>query len=190
MRSVGDAPLLAREELYQNWCEWVIANLGRDPALVVAAANAAVDTASEGKGFEAAAEAARVAWKAGKAQRSTQTAARQVRRTGQAAFVFGLASIGFLLLDLVAVIQFFRSCVALFFFGVPGSACGVLLLGTAGLALASAFSALVAITSGIVSVGRKSNVAPRDFAIVGLLLGGLVALILAWVGVSTFLNRP
>jgi hypothetical protein len=52
----------SREELYTNWVAWATANLGGNPKLLEAAANAAADTAFRGDGLEAATNAARKAW--------------------------------------------------------------------------------------------------------------------------------
>lgn len=48
--------------LQQKWIEWALGNLGRDPKLVAIAAKSATDAVQLGKGFNDAAEAARVAW--------------------------------------------------------------------------------------------------------------------------------
>jgi hypothetical protein len=52
----------SREDLYTNWVAWATTNLGGNPKLVEAAANAAADTAFRGDGLEAATNAARAAW--------------------------------------------------------------------------------------------------------------------------------
>jgi hypothetical protein len=52
----------SREELYTNWVAWATTNLGGNPTLVDAAANAAADVAFRGDGLEAAMNAARKAW--------------------------------------------------------------------------------------------------------------------------------
>jgi hypothetical protein len=52
----------SREELYANWVAWATTNLGGNPTLIEAAANAAADTAFRGDGLEAATNAARKAW--------------------------------------------------------------------------------------------------------------------------------
>jgi hypothetical protein len=48
--------------LYAGWYEWVTTNLGSDPKRAAAAANAAMDSAAHGRGFNDAAQAARRAW--------------------------------------------------------------------------------------------------------------------------------
>jgi hypothetical protein len=50
------------EALYRNWLDWVTVNLGRDTRLAQIAATAAADAAKLGRGFNSAADAARVAW--------------------------------------------------------------------------------------------------------------------------------
>jgi hypothetical protein len=51
-----------REELYRKWVAWVTTSLGRDTRLVQIAATAATDAAELGRGFNTAAEAARITW--------------------------------------------------------------------------------------------------------------------------------
>ncbi len=51
-----------RQDLYINWLAWATTNLGGNPKLVEAAANAAADAALRGDGFNAAMNAARTAW--------------------------------------------------------------------------------------------------------------------------------
>lgn len=60
-----------REDLYQNWVGWVTTNLGRDTRLAEIAASAASDAAEHGRGFNDAAEAARIAWADATRARST-----------------------------------------------------------------------------------------------------------------------
>ena len=62
MEPIAAPDELPRNELYANWLTWVSSNLGDDSRLTVVAANAAADAAAQGKGFNAAAEAARNAW--------------------------------------------------------------------------------------------------------------------------------
>jgi hypothetical protein len=50
------------EHLDAGWYDWVTSNLGRDPARAAAATRAAAAAASEGRGFNAAADAARASW--------------------------------------------------------------------------------------------------------------------------------
>jgi hypothetical protein len=52
----------SREDLYASWLIWGTTNLGGNPKLVEAAANAAADTAFRGDGFNSAVNAARAAW--------------------------------------------------------------------------------------------------------------------------------
>ncbi len=52
----------SREDLYSNWLAWAASNLGGNPTLVQAAANAAADTAFRGDGFNTAMNSARAAW--------------------------------------------------------------------------------------------------------------------------------
>jgi hypothetical protein len=51
-----------RDELYRNWLDWVITNLGRDQRLASLAAAAATDAVEHDKGFNAAVKAATAAW--------------------------------------------------------------------------------------------------------------------------------
>ena len=55
-------PMNDREDLYRNWVGWVTTKLGRDARLAEIAATAATDAAELGRGFDNAAEAARIAW--------------------------------------------------------------------------------------------------------------------------------
>jgi uncharacterized RDD family membrane protein YckC len=59
---MSDAKGPLREELYRGWFDWVTTNLGRDSKLAAIAATAATDAAEQGRGFNNAAEAARMAW--------------------------------------------------------------------------------------------------------------------------------
>src|SRR5258706_4309493 len=52
------------EHLDAGWYDWVTSNLGRDPARASAATRAAADAVSQGRGFNAAADAARASWEA------------------------------------------------------------------------------------------------------------------------------
>ena len=51
-----------KEHLDAGWYDWVTSNLGRDPARAAAATRAAVEAVSQGRGFNAAADAARASW--------------------------------------------------------------------------------------------------------------------------------
>jgi hypothetical protein len=55
-------PVNDREDLHRNWLGWVTTNLGRDARLAEIAASAATDAAGQGRGFNNATEAARIAW--------------------------------------------------------------------------------------------------------------------------------
>jgi uncharacterized RDD family membrane protein YckC len=59
---MSDAKGPLRDELYRGWFDWVSTNLGRDSKLAGIAATAATDAAEQGRGFNNAAEVARMAW--------------------------------------------------------------------------------------------------------------------------------
>ena len=50
------------EHLDAGWYDWVTSNLGRDPARAAAATRAAAEAVAKGRGFNAAADAARASW--------------------------------------------------------------------------------------------------------------------------------
>ena len=52
------------EHLDAGWHDWVTSNLGRDPVRAAAATRAASDAVAQGRGFNAAADAARASWNA------------------------------------------------------------------------------------------------------------------------------
>ncbi len=69
---------LSREELYQKWYAWAAENLGSDDKLGVTAANAADDIVDNGGGFNAAAEAATIAWNHAGKQQSDRESIRRI----------------------------------------------------------------------------------------------------------------
>ena len=90
--------------LYQKWHDWVTVNLGRDVNLAAAAANAAADAAADGRGFNAAAEAARRAWSANKTARDAE---RSPSRGGPLGLVnVALGTTGCVLLVFAALLIF------------------------------------------------------------------------------------
>lgn len=54
-----------RERLHREWSAWAKSNLGADPDRTEGAATAAVEAISAGRGYKAALEAAKEAWRAG-----------------------------------------------------------------------------------------------------------------------------
>lgn len=92
------------EHLDAGWHDWVTSNLGHDPARAAAATLAAAEAVSQGRGFNAATDAARASWEAYRLAQIAQVSRADPSSVPGALILAGALAVGGALASIILIL--------------------------------------------------------------------------------------